>query len=181
VKLQNGKNILIGISGGIAAYKVPELVRSFVKEGFAVKCVLTQNAQKFVTPLTLQTLSKNKVYCSMFEGSEWELDHIALANWADIFIVAPATADTIAKLACGSAQDLLSCTALVFKKPILVCPAMNINMWNHQATVANCSRLKEFGYNIVGPQDGELACGVLGTGRLAGIKVIFQRALELLK
>ena len=181
MKPQNGKNVLIGISGGIAAYKVPELVRNFVKEGIAVKCVLTQSAQKFVTPLTLQTLSKNKVYTSMFEESEWELDHIELAKWADIYIIVPATAETIAKLASGSAQDLLSCTALAFKKPILVCPAMNTDMWFHPATVANYNRIKEFGYKTIEPQNGELACGVVGVGCLADIKVIFQKALELLK
>jgi len=117
----------------------------------------------------------------MFEESEWELDHIELAKWADIFIIAPATAETISKLAIGSAQDILSCTALAFKKPILVCPAMNTNMWFHPATIANCSRIKEFGYKIVEPQNGELACGDVGTGRLADIKVIFQKTLELLK
>ena len=178
---KHSKNILLAISGSIAAYKVLELVRDFVKNGYDIKCILTESAKEFVTVLTLQTLSKNKVYTSMFDNSKWELDHIELANWADILIVAPATAQTISKLAVGNADDILTCTALSFKKPIIICPAMNENMWLHPATVANCKKIKEYGYIILEPQNGELACGVIGAGRLIDIKEIYNKTVELLK
>ena len=169
-----GKNILLCICGGIAAYKVPELVRDLRKAEAGVTCVITGNGERFVTPLTLQTLSGNRVYRDMFDDSVWDIEHIALAKTADIIVVVPATADAIARLAGGRAEDLLSSVILASRSPVLVCPAMNDRMWMHPATKENASRLKRYGYHFCGPREGQLACGDTGIGKLAGLDEILN-------
>jgi phosphopantothenoylcysteine decarboxylase/phosphopantothenate--cysteine ligase len=163
-----GKKILIGITGSIAAYKVIAIIRLLKKSGAEVNVVLTKNAYEFVTPLTLQTISQGKVYCDMFNRS-YDLPpikHISLANWADCILIAPATANIIAKLSTGIADDLLSTLALSAKVPITLAPAMNVNMWNNAIVRENVARLKTRGIHIWNPERGELACGVVDEGRL---------------
>jgi phosphopantothenoylcysteine decarboxylase/phosphopantothenate--cysteine ligase len=175
-----GKNIILGISGSIAAYKACDIARRLIKLEAGVFCVLTQNAAKFITPLTLQTLSKNKVYSGMFDKTEnWEIEHTSLAQKADVILIAPATADIIARLACGRADDLLCSTTLASKARVVICPAMNANMFNHKATQKNIETLKSYGYDFVMPQKGELACGITGDGRLAGVETIIETVKNL--
>ncbi|MGH0030021.1 MAG: bifunctional phosphopantothenoylcysteine decarboxylase/phosphopantothenate--cysteine ligase CoaBC [Myxococcota bacterium] len=162
------RRILLAVSGGIAAYKTPELVRTFVRGGHAVRCVLTPAATRFVTPLVLQTLTGAPVRSELFDLSEEsEIDHIALADWADLLVLAPATANRLAKLAHGQADDLASTLALACRAPLLVAPAMNVNMWQHPATRENVAVLRERGVRFVGPDAGELACGWEGEGRMS--------------
>ena len=158
------------ISGGIAAYKVPDLVRSLVRAGLAVRCVLTRSASQFVAPLALQTVSGHAVRAELFDAEqEGEIDHIALADWADLVLVAPATADLLAKMSHGLADDLASTLLLATRAPLLVAPAMNVNMWRHPATEENVERLQARGVRFVGPEAGALACGWEGEGRLADL------------
>ena len=162
------RRVLLAVSGGIAAYKAPELVRALTRAGCAVRCALTPAAREFVTPLVLQTLSGERVATELFDLSrESEIDHIALADWAELLIVAPATANLLAKLALGLADDLVSTIALATRAPILVAPAMNVNMWEHPATQQNVATLRERGVRTVGPETGELACGWEGEGRMS--------------
>lgn len=173
------KNIIIGVCGGIAAYKSCDLIRALVKSGANVECILTENGAKFITPLTLQTLSKNKVHTGMFDSlQEWDIGHISLASKADMIVIVPATADTISGLACGRAGNLLLSTVLASKAKILVCPAMNSNMFNHRATAGNINTLKTYGYGIVMPEKGELACGTVGDGRLASVDNIMAEIIK---
>ncbi|PKN02225.1 MAG: hypothetical protein CVU77_00045 [Elusimicrobia bacterium HGW-Elusimicrobia-1] len=160
------KNILLGITGSIAAYKIPALVRSFVKEGFDVKCILTDAGARFVTTQTLKTLSRNRVYTDMFSDENDDY-HISLSRWADVLLVAPATCDAIARIAAGRCEDLLSSAVISAECPVLFAPAMNAAMWSHPATKENVERLKKRGGLIVPPEKGELACGEEGDGRLA--------------
>jgi phosphopantothenoylcysteine synthetase/decarboxylase len=167
------KNIVVGVCGGIAAYKSCDIIRSLVKLGANVECILSSGGAEFITALTLQTLSKNKVYCEMFDISDkWEINHISLAKKADVILIVPATADIVARLACGRANNLLTCTVLASKAKVLVCPAMNSNMLNHKATQNNIEVLKSYGYKFVVPEKGELACGDCGDGRLAFVETI---------
>ncbi len=162
------KNILLGVSGGIAAYKAAALVRLLVKAEATVRVVMTKNAQEFVTPLTLQSLSGNPVSTDTFDlTQESEIGHIRLADTADLVLLAPATANLLAKLAHGIADDLLSTLLLVTRAPVVIAPAMNVHMYAHPATQANLKTLQRFGYSIIEPAAGELACGYEGTGRLA--------------
>lgn len=172
VSVIKNREIVLGITGGIAAYKVPELVRMLRKRQAKVTCILTANGARFVTPLTLQTLSNNRVYEGMFDPFVWDIEHISLARKADAVVVVPATADTIARLAHGRAEDLLCSVVLATEAPVLFCPAMNDRMWLHPATQDNVLRLTKFGYRMVKPEKGELACGVEGVGRLAGLDAI---------
>ena len=165
--LQN-KSILLGISGGIAAYKAAELVRLLVKAGASVRVVMTKNAQEFITPLTLQSLSGNPVSTDTFDlTQESEIGHIRLADSADLILIAPATANILAKLAHGLADDLLSTLLLVTRAPVVIAPAMNVHMYAHPATQENLKTLQRFGHHIIEPAEGELACGYEGKGRLA--------------
>lgn len=168
------KNILIGITGGIAAYKICTLIRLYRKAGANVRVVLTPNALNFVTKLTLQTLSNNEVYVDNFEIDEYKPEHIALTE-ADIFVIAPASANTIGKIANGICDNLLLSTACAFSKPILIAPAMNENMWNSPFVQENMSKLKKHGYHIVEPETGFLACGTNGVGRMKEPEEIFDR------
>lgn len=168
------KNILIGITGGIAAYKICTLIRLYRKARANVRVVLTPNALNFVTKLTLQTLSNNEVYVDNFEIDEYKPEHIALTE-ADIFVIAPASANTIGKIANGICDNLLLSTACAFSKPILIAPAMNENMWNNPFVQENMSKLKKHGYHIVEPETGFLACGTNGVGRMKEPEEIFDR------
>jgi phosphopantothenoylcysteine decarboxylase/phosphopantothenate--cysteine ligase len=162
------RHVLVGVSGGIAAYKAAELVRLFVKAGAEVRVVMTGGAQKFITPLTLQALSQHPVAVDVFDlAQEATIGHIELADWAELFVVAPATADVIARLALGLANDLLTTIALACKAPLVVAPAMNVNMWQHPAVQANLATLVGRGALTVGPGAGELACGWVGSGRMS--------------
>ncbi len=173
--------IVLGISGSIAAYKAAELCRLLMKRGHNVSVVMTQNATRFITPLTMQTLSKRPVALDQFVSiGEWQPNHIALAQRADLFIVAPATANVIAKLACGIADDELTSTALACRAPVVVAPAMNDAMYEHPATQENIAKLRARGVVIVSPDDGELACGTSGRGRLAELEYICAKVDEIL-
>lgn len=174
-----GKNILIGITGGIAAYKICELIRMYKKANANVRVVLTPNALNFVTKLTLQTLSNNEVYVENFEIDEYKPEHIALTE-ADIFVIAPASANTISKLANGICDNLLLSTACAFNRPILIVPAMNTNMWNNPFIQENLSKLSNNGYHILEPASGFLACGTNGTGRMREVEDIFAQTVEIL-
>lgn len=175
----NNKNILIGITGGIAAYKICSLIRLYKKAGANVRVVLTPNALQFVTKLTLQTLSGNEVYVDNFEINEYKPEHIALTE-ADIFVIAPASANTIGKIANGICDNLLLSTACAFSKPILLAPAMNDNMWNNPFVQENLAKLKSHGYNILEPDSGFLACGTNGVGRMKEPEEIFDKTVEIL-
>ena len=176
----SGTQIVLGVCGGIAAYKVPELVRSLCKKGAEVTCVLTENGARFVTALTLSTLSGNRVYADMFDESVRDIEHISLAKKADIIVVAPATADAIARFAGGRAEDLLSSVILAAQSPVLICPAMNERMWLHPATKENTEKLKRYGYYFVEPLKGLLACGDTGIGKLAAIDNIEDKIADIL-
>lgn len=167
------KNILIGITGGIAAYKICTLIRLYKKAGANVRVVVTPNALNFVTKLTLQTLSGNEVYVDNFEIDEYKPEHIALTE-SDIFVIAPASANTIGKIANGICDNLLLSTACAFSKPILLAPAMNNNMWNNPFVQENLQKLKSHGYHILEPETGYLACGVNAVGRMKEPEDIFE-------
>lgn len=176
-----GKRILLGISGGIAAYKTPELARLLIKQGADVKVVCTANALQFVTALTLETLTRHKVYADMFTGvPEYHTEHISLAEWADCLLVAPATADSIGKMAAGIADDALSTTYLACNKPVMVAPAMNTNMYIHPAVQANLQTLCQRGVRLIDPACGQLACGTSGQGRMAEPSDIVAEVIALL-
>ena len=176
-----GKKILLGISGGIAAYKTPELARLLMKQGAEVKVVATQNALQFVTAFTLETLTHNKVYVNMFEGpSAYHTEHISLAQWADCLLVAPATANVMAKMANGIADDALSTTYLACQCPVMIAPAMNEHMWEHVATQKNVDELRKNGVEVLMPNEGELACGVSGKGRMPEPAEIVARVIDFL-
>lgn len=175
------KVIIVGITGSIAAYKAAELVSQLKKRGAIVHCVMTKAAQAFVAPLTFRTLSQNPVITEMFtEPQHWEVEHVGLATAADLFVVAPATANILAKVSCGLADDFLTTTILATKVPVLFAPAMNVQMYENVATQENIRRLKERGYFFVEPEEGNLACGVQGKGRLAALDTILARAEGLL-
>ena len=167
------KNILIGITGGIAAYKICTLIRLYKKAGANVRVVVTPNALNFVTKLTLQTLSGNEVYVDNFEIKEYKPEHIALTE-SDIFVIAPASANTIGKIANGICDNLLLSTACAFSKPILLAPAMNNNMWNNPFVQENLQKLQANGYHILEPETGYLACGVNAVGRMKEPEDIFE-------
>jgi phosphopantothenoylcysteine decarboxylase/phosphopantothenate--cysteine ligase len=162
------RRVLLAVSGGIAAYKVPELVRALRADGHEVRCALTRSAAEFVSPLALQTVSGSRVRAELFDAEEeGEIDHIALADWADLVVVAPATAHVLARMAHGLADDLVTTLLLATRAPVLVAPAMNVNMWAHPATRANVECLRGRGVLFVGPASGPLACGWEGEGRMA--------------
>ncbi len=171
------RRVLLAVAGGIAAYKVPELVRTLRSGGHAVRCALTPAALHFVSPLVLQTLAGQRVRTDLFDPEqEGEIDHIELADWAELAIVAPATANVLAKLAHGIADDLVTSLLLATRAPILVAPAMNVNMWQHPATQENLATLRGRGVRVVGPGSGFLACGWQGEGRMAEPREIADAA-----
>ena len=177
----SGKRVLLIVGGGIAAYKALELTRLFRKAGVGVRPILTKAAGEFVTPLSLASLAGDKVYSELFSlTDEAEMGHIELSRSADLVVVVPATADLMAKAANGLAGDLASTTLLATDKPVLMAPAMNVRMWLHPATQRNLATLRRDGVTIVGPDEGEMACGEFGPGRLAQPQVIFDAAMALL-
>jgi len=172
------KEIIVGVTGGISAYKTCEVVRYFRKKDFGVTVLMTPEAQQFVGPLTFRTLSGRPVVTDMFaENIAWDPCHIALAEKADCIVVAPATARSIARLALGLCDDIISCVITASKAPVIICPAMNDNMYRHPAVQANLKILKKFGYEIIGPVEGRLASGKRAIGHLAEIDEII-RAIE---
>ena len=162
------KKILLIICGGISAYKSLEIIRLFKKNGAEIKTILTTSAKEFITPLSVASLSQGKVYSDLFSiENETEMDHISLSRWADIILVAPATANTISKLAQGTTDDLASTVVLASDKNIYLAPAMNVRMWEHQSTKQNLDKLKNFDYRIIGPEIGDMACGEYGEGKMS--------------
>jgi phosphopantothenoylcysteine decarboxylase/phosphopantothenate--cysteine ligase len=175
------RRILLAVSGGIAAYKIPDLVRLLRREGHEVRCIATDAALEFVTPLVLQTLTGLPVRTRLFDPSEeGQIDHIALADRAELLLLAPATANVLARLAHGLADDLVTTVALATRAPLLIAPAMNVNMWQHPATRENVRVLRERGAEFVGPESGSLACGWEGEGRMAEPAAIAAEAERLL-
>ena len=169
------KKILLIICGGISAYKSLELIRLLKKQDIEVKTILTKSAKEFVTPLSVASLSQGKVYDDLFNAeNESEMDHISLSRWADVILVVPATANTISKLSTGSADDLASTVILASDKNIFLTPAMNVRMWEHPSTKQNLNKLKSYGYKIIGPEIGDMACGEFGEGKMTEPKDIFQ-------
>ncbi|GAB6271936.1 MAG: bifunctional phosphopantothenoylcysteine decarboxylase/phosphopantothenate--cysteine ligase CoaBC [Smithella sp.] len=174
------KKIVLGITGGIAAYKAAELTRALIKAGAQVRVIMTRSAAEFITPLTMQTLSKGPVYTEMFAPTDqYDMAHIALADWADAFLIAPATGNVIGKAASGIADDLLTTTLMAQNKPALICPAMNDRMLANPVVQDNIRKLKKFGYTVMESAVGELACKTSGSGRLPEIPDILD-ALETL-
>jgi phosphopantothenoylcysteine decarboxylase / phosphopantothenate---cysteine ligase len=170
-----GKNILIGVTGGIAAYKTATIIRLLVKDGADVKVIMTEHSKEFITPLTLSTLSKNPVITEFFnpENGNWN-SHVDLGLWADLFLIAPATANTMAKMAAGIADNLLLTTYLSARCPVFVAPSMDLDMLSHPSTTINIETLKAFGNYILEPTSGELASGLSGKGRMAEPEFIVE-------
>lgn len=161
------KSIVIGVTGGIACYKAAEIVSALVKKGHHVDVIMTENAQKFITPLTFQTLSQNKVITGMFAPADnWDVKHISLAKKADVFIVVPATANVMGKIACGIADDMLTTTVMAAKCRRIIAPAMNTAMWENPIVQENVKKLRAFGYEVLDTAAGRLACGDTGSGKL---------------
>ncbi|MBR6810529.1 MAG: bifunctional phosphopantothenoylcysteine decarboxylase/phosphopantothenate--cysteine ligase CoaBC [Clostridia bacterium] len=176
-----GKTVVLGITGGIAAYKACELASRLRKAGAETYVIMTKNACKFVAPLSFETLTNHPVVTDTFARPEtWEVEHVALAKKADIFVIAPATANIMAKMACGIADDMLSTTVLATKAPVLVAPAMNTGMWENVATRSNVETLKNRGVHFVGPDGGYLACGDTGAGRMSEPEAIFDAICSML-
>jgi len=174
----HNKKILLIVSGGIAAYKILDLIRNFKKKNCEIKTILTESAKEFVTSLSVASLSQNKVYDNKFDiTNELEMDHIALSRWCDIILIAPATANLLSRLASGSADDFISTVVSAANKDIFLVPAMNVEMWNNPATQDNIKKLLNFNYKFIGPISGELACGEIGEGKMSSINEI-EKTLE---
>jgi phosphopantothenoylcysteine decarboxylase/phosphopantothenate--cysteine ligase len=171
--MKNNKKILLIISGGIAAYKTLDLIRNLRSKNYEIKTVLTKTAEEFVTPLSISSLSNNKVYLNKFDlDEEIEMDHIALSRWADLILVAPATANIIENISNGSANDFINTVILASNKKIFLAPAMNVKMWEKDATQINVEKLKKRNFSMIGPSEGLLACGEFGEGRMANVNEI---------
>jgi phosphopantothenoylcysteine decarboxylase / phosphopantothenate---cysteine ligase len=171
--MKNNKKILLIISGGIAAYKTLDLIRNLRSKNYEIKTILTKTAEEFVTPLSISSLSNNKVYLNKFDlNEEIEMDHIALSRWADLILVAPATANIIENISNGSANDFINTVILASNKKIFLAPAMNVKMWEKDATQINVEKLKKRNFSMIGPSEGLLACGELGEGRMANVNEI---------
>ncbi len=169
------KKILLIISGGIAAYKSLDLIRSLTKLQCEIKTILTKGGTEFVTPLSVASLSKNKVYSDIYSAeNETEMDHISLSRWADLILIAPATSNIIAKMSQGISDDLATTVVQASNKNIFVCPAMNVRMWEHASNKQNIEKIKSYNYRIIGPFNGEMACGEYGDGRMADIEYILK-------
>ena len=175
------KNILVGITGGIAAYKILELIRMFKRQNANVKVVLTENATNFVTSLTIKTLTNNPVYIKQFEAENMSPEHISLCDWADIMVLAPASANTISKIANGVCDNLLTSLLCAFKKTVIFAPAMNTGMWENAFVQENIAKLCRQNYVMLEPEDGFLACKTSGVGRLCEIQKIYDKTVELLQ
>tara|TARA_B100000989_G_scaffold267962_1_gene222361 strand:+ start:74 stop:1273 length:1200 start_codon:yes stop_codon:yes gene_type:complete len=168
MNILKGKKILLIICGGVAAYKSLEIIRLLKKKEVIIKTILTKNGAEFVTPLSITSLSQSKVYQDLFSlENEAEMDHISLSRWADLILIAPATANTISKLANGNSDDLASTVTLASNKEIFIAPAMNVRMWDHQSTQQNIAKLKTYNYRLIGPKIGDMACGEYGEGKMS--------------
>lgn len=176
---KHGK-VVLGVTGSIAAYKAADILRRLIERGWHVSVVMTREAENFITPLTLSALAGEKVYRDMFEHADdaWTMPHIALAREADVLLIAPATAAIIGKLACGIADNLLTCLALATPSPILMAPAMHVEMYKNKIVQDNCRKLRQQGVEFIGPVQGKLACGMMGEGHLADTEMIV-RATEM--
>ena len=176
------KNIILGVTASIAIYKACDILRRLKKEGFCLTVVETAEAQELIRPIVFQSLSANKVYGGLFDQAEsWDIEHISLADKADLVLIAPATANIIAKLAAGICDDLLTCLVLATKAPVLIAAAMNENMYKHRITQDNIKKLKSCGYKFIEPKVGELACGKTGVGCLAEVDEIVKEAKKCLR
>ena len=181
IAMFEGKTIVLGVSGGIAAYKAAQLASDLGKTAADVHVIMTGNAAQFVTPLTFETLVNNRVAIDTFDRNfEYNVEHVSLAKKADVFIVAPATANVIAKMAAGIADDMLTTTIMACKAPKIICPAMNTNMYENENTTENIARLKKQGYKIIEPISGRLACGDVGKGKMAEPETIVKAIEDIL-
>ena len=178
--MPESRNVLLGVCGGIAAYKSIELVRELQRRGAQVRVIMTRSAQEFVQPLTFASLTGYKVFTSLWDApaDAAVIEHIAQAQWADVLLIAPATANTLARLNHGLADDFLSASYLATKARVIFAPAMNVNMWDHPATRANLAALEQRGHRVIAPESGYLACGMTGDGRLADIDAIVREVFE---
>jgi len=175
------KNIVLGVTASIAIYKACEIVRRLKEAGFCVTVVMTREAEELIRPIVFQSLSGNKAYRGLFdEVSTWEIEHISLAEKADLVLIAPATANIIAKIAGGLCDDLLTCVVSATRAPALICPAMNQNMYLNKITQDNIKKLKAYGYRFVEPRTGKLACGKSGIGCLADVETIIKEVKKIL-
>lgn len=182
MKDRDKKSVVVGVTGSIAAYKACEIVGMLRKAAFDVDVVMTREAEEFVTPLTMQTLSGRPVATDMFAlPEEWDVAHTALAEKADLVIIAPATASIIGKLAGGISDDMLTCVVYATKAPVLIAPAMNVNMYKHPVVQDNIAKLKKIGYEFIGPVKGHLACGCDDIGHISDVKDIVAEAKRLLR
>lgn len=176
------KNIILGVTASIAIYKACEIIRQLKKEDFSIAVVMTKEAGEFIKPIVFQSLSGNKVYQGFFdEPQTWEIEHISLAKRADLVLIAPATANIIAKIVSGICDDLLTCLVCATKAPVLICPAMNESMFENKIVQDNIKKLKTLGYKFVGPIKGRLACGRVGMGCLAEVETIVKEVKCCLK
>ena len=169
------KNIVLGVTASIAIYKACDIIRRLRDEGCSVTVIQTPESEELIRPVVFESLAGNKVYRGLFTGPQaWNIEHISLATKADLILIAPATANIIAKIACGICDDLLTCVICASKAPVLIAPAMNENMYNNKITQANIGKLKSLGYKFIGPRKGKLACGSTGVGCLAEVDTIIK-------
>lgn len=176
------KRVLLGVTGSIAVYKACDLVRRLQDAGCEVTVVMTACAEKFVSSMTFEALSRRPVYRDMFARDvDWDMAHISLAKWADVYVIAPVTANVIGKIAGGIADDLVTCTAVTTTAPVLLAPAMNVDMFTNTIVQENIEKLKRHGIQIIDPRQAKLACGDVGTGALAEVETIVESVLKILK
>ena len=175
---QKAKKVILGVCGSIAAYKAGDIIRRLQEQGCSVTVVMTKEAQQFITSVTLAGLSGGKVYCDMFDDQSWQMPHIDLARQADLVLIAPATANVIAKIAHGLADDILSTLVLTTRAPLLIAPAMNDEMYANAMVQENCAKLKQHGVEFIEPVKGKLACGVVGIGHLADVEEIVKAVVK---
>ena len=179
--MRKGRNVILGVTASVAIYKACDIVRRLKEANLSVQVVMTPEAQELIRPVVFQSLSGNKVFRGMFDEPEvWEIEHISLADSADIVLIAPATANIIGKIASGISDDLLSCVVSATKAPVLIAPAMNENMYKNKITQENIKKLKACGYKFVGPRQGKLACGKVGIGCLAQVEDIVREVKKYL-
>jgi len=176
------KNIILGVTASIALYKACDLVRRLKDESFTVTVVMTEESEELIKPIVFQSLSGTKVYRGLFEIPEaWDIEHVSLAEKTDLVLIAPATANIMAKIAAGICDDLLTCVVCATKAPVLLCPAMNENMYKNRIVQENIKKLKSYGYRFVGPKEGRLACGETGVGCLAEVETIVKKVKQILR
>ncbi|MBU4346079.1 MAG: hypothetical protein KKH29_01980 [Candidatus Omnitrophica bacterium] len=176
-----GKNIILGVTASIAIYKACEIIRRLKEQGFSVTVVMTDEAEELIKPIVFQSLSGHKVYRGLFDEPQgWEIEHVSLAGGADLVLIAPATANIIAKIASGICDDLLTCIIVASKAPVLICPAMHENMYQNRIVQENIRRLQSLGYKFIGPRKGRLASGKIGIGCLAEVEAIVKEVKKIL-